>query len=376
MLVSAPRRQPITHVLVAIALVSACSKQSSQPAPSDDNPAGSGTSAQPGDTRHAGSGSAAATTAGAKPVDGANEQATNRIVISAAPPRDPARPTLARRCVLGGDPLASACVGGGEGIAVGKGGLVYVVAGTQVRRYQRADGDACRLEPSGEPIELPPDNPRPQKLGGPVYMRSGGAAWHLVRAGAAVYAHDFLGGLFRIDRGKPEPTCDDVFGFNTVAAHGKRLLVARNGIEELKPGKQCKAVPARIDDKARGELYAIADHLYLASHGKVSRYEGGKRVELGEGTRICSVSALTACGDGACIVDNNCMQVVQLGADGKVLRVLDDDKLFVARPWSLAEAARGERGEVYVLARHRDKTNDKEICEAAIYELPAAVFAL
>src|SRR5690606_8177545 len=145
---------------------------------------------------------------------------------------------------------------------------------------------------------------------------------------------------------------------------------------ELKPGKQCKAVPGRIDDKARGDLYAIADHLYLASGGKLSRYDDKQRVELGEGTRICSVSALTACGDGACIVDNNCMQVVQLGADGKVLRVLDDDKLFATRPWSLAEATIAKGGEVYVLARHRDKTNDKEICEGAIYELPAVVFAL
>ena len=328
--------------------------------------------ARPGAT--AGGSGSAALAAGTKPADGASEP--NRIVISPAAPRDPGRRTLARRCVLGGDPLASACVGGGEGIAVGADGLVYVVDGRQVRRYQRADGEGCRLEPSGEPIELPPDNPRPQKLGGPVYMRSGGAAWHLVRAGAAVYAHDFLGGLFRIDRGKPEPTCDDVFGFKSVAVLGKRLLVARNGIEELKPGTKCKAVPARIDDKARGDLHAIADHLYLASHGKVSRYDGGQRVELGEGTRICSVSGLTACGDGACILDNNCMQVVQLGADGKVLRVLDDDKLFATRPWSLAEATTAKGGEVYVLARHRDKTNDKEICEAAIYELPAAVFAL
>lgn len=367
MLAFAPRRQPITHVLVAIALVSACDKQPAQPAASDDSPAGSATSA--------GSGSAAAT-AGATPADEASDLAKNRIVISAAAPRDPARLTLARRCVLDGDPLASACVGGGEGIAVGADGLVYVVDDRQVRRYQRVDGDGCRLEPSGEPIELPPDNPRPQKLGGPVYMRSGGAAWHLVRAGAAVYAHDFLGGLFRIDRGKPEPTCDDVFGFNSVGALGKRLLVARGGIEELKLGTTCKAVPARIDDKARGDLYAIADHLYLASGGKVSRYEDKKRVELGEGTRICSVSGLTACGDGACILDNNCMQVVQLGADGKVLRVLSDDQLFATRPWSLAEATTAKGGEVYVLARHRDKTNDKEICEAAIYELPAAVFAL
>ncbi|HSK01862.1 MAG TPA: hypothetical protein VK932_11500 [Kofleriaceae bacterium] len=357
MLASARARQRITHLVGWILLVSACGKDK---AASEERPAPPPPVAD-----------------GAVASQDAETASKNRITIGVAPPRASASTALARRCVLGGDPLASECVGGGEGIAFGRDGTLYVVDGRQVRRYRRAAGEGCTLEPSGDPIELPPDNPRPQKVGGgPVYMRSGGAAWSLVRAGDAIYAHDFLGGLFRIDRGKPEPACVDVFGYRRVAALGKKLLVGRNGIEELKPGKTCKAVSAKIDDKVRGEVHAIGDTLYVSSGKSLQRYDGKDPVKLGEGTRICFVSGLTACGDGACILDSNCMQIVQLGTDGKVLRVIDDEKLFAARPWSLQEAVTADGGDVFVLARHRDKANDKEICEAAVYELPAAVFAL
>lgn len=357
MLASAPRRHPIIKVLGPILLFSACSKQAEPPPKPDDKPA---------------------VAVAVAPAD-----AADAVAPVTPQPRRAARTGLARRCVLGGDPLPADCVGGGEGIAFGKDGMLYVVAGKTVRRYQRADGD-CQFEPSGEPIAMPPDNTRPQSIDGPVYMRSGGAAWHLLRAGDAVYAHDFLGGLFRIDRGKVEPACEDVFGYGSVAALGKRLLVARKGIEELKLGKKCKAVSAKLDDKGRGELYAIRDVLYRASGSELVRYAGATPAKLGpatpaklgEGTRICYVTGMAACGDGACVLDSNCMQMIQLGADGKVLRVLDDDKLFATRPWSVAELAASDGGDVYVLARHRDKQGDKEICEAAIYEVPAAAFAL
>ncbi len=351
MLVSARRRQPITEVVFAILIVSACKKAEERA----EKPA------EP-----------------AKPAAVLVDAAPVAPPVAPSTPPKPAKSTLAKRCTLGGDPLsADDCRGGDTGFAFGKDGVLYVVDKTVVRRFKRAEGAECSFEPSGEPTALPPENTRPQKLdGGPVYMRSGGPSWQLVRAGDAVFTHDYLGGLFRIDRGKAEAACVDVFGFKTLAQHGKKLLIARRGIEEIKLGKRCKAVSAKLDDKAHGSIYSIHDRLYLASGSELSRYDGSAAVKLGEGTRICYVSALTSCGDGACIVDNNCMQIVQLGADDKVLRVLDDDKLFATRPWSLADATTSDAGDVYVLARHRDKTNDKEICEAAIYEVPAAAFAL
>lgn len=350
MLARATRRQPITHLVVTIA-VFACSKPKA-PAPRDA-PA------------------AAAPDAAPAPVDATSGGITIRFKDKPAPGS-----TLARRCVLGGDPLASDCVGGGVSLARGADGRFYVVAGKQVRRYQRVPGADCRLEPSGAPIELPAEKSRPQELGkGPVYMRSGGPAWHLVRAGTALYAFDFLGGMVRIDRGKPELACD-VFGYRSAAALGKRMLVARHGIEELRLGTHCKAASARIDDKARGDVYVVGDQLFVANGSDVTRYDDKTPVALGGDTKPCYVSSMTACGDGACAVDSNCKQVIQYGHDGKVLRTLDDDRLFESMPWSLHDAVTTEGGDVLLLARHRDTTNGKEICEAAIYELPAAVFTL
>lgn len=366
MLVSAPRRQPITHLLATSLVFFACSKKADAPAPANE----SAGSAAPGS---AAPGSAAAGSAAVG--SAASGSAASGSTATYAPVPASARTGLARRCVLGGDPLASDCVGGGEGIAFDKAGTLYVVDNHVVRRYARAEGDGCHFEPSGEPIEMPPDNPRPQKLGGTVYMRSGGAAWHLARTGPVVYAHDFLGGLVRVDRGKAEPVCNDIFGFKSIVQLGKRLLLARNGIEELKVGKRCKAVPAKLDGKPRGELFVIGDTLYAGSGSQLQRYDGGKPVEAGAGAKLCYVKAVTACGDGACVLDSNCMQLVQLAADGTVQRTLDDDKLFGTRPWSVATATTDDAGDVFILARHRDKTNGKEICEAAIYELPAAAFA-
>ena len=309
--------------------------------------------------------------------DAAVAQPAPAVAPAPAPakPTVQAKQTLAKRCVLGGDPLASDCVRGGEGVAFGADGTFYIVDGKHVRRYMRADGGDCRFEPSGESIALPPDNPRPQSIDGPVYMRSGGAAWHLTRAGDAVYAHDFLGGLFRIDRGNAEPACVDVFGYASVAVLGKRLLVSRKGIEELKLGKKCKAVPAKIDDKARDKVYVVRDKVYTAAGRDVHRYDDGKPVKLAEQAKICYATAMTACGEGACVLDSNCFALIQLDEAGNVMRKIDDDQLFATRPYGLSSLVTGATGAVYVLGRHRDKVNDKEICEAAVYELPAAVFA-
>jgi hypothetical protein len=166
-----------------------------------------------------------------------------------------------------------------------------------------------------------------------------------------------------------------VFGYDSVAQLGSRVVTARNGIEQLALGKHCTARSAGIDAKAHGAVYTIGGALYTAvgGSGEVTRYARGGKTVLGEGTRICSATGLTACGDGVCIVDNNCMQLVQVAADGAA-RVLDDHLLFDQRPWHLGDAVTLADGRVLLLARHRDHTSEKELCEAAVYELPPALF--
>jgi hypothetical protein len=299
----------------------------------------------------------ATTDAGASP---------GKITISVTKPKAPGT-GFAKRCAVGGPPLATTCTGSSKGIAIDNAGTIYVANEKLLHRYT-ADAD-CKLAPAGEPIELPADNPRPQALGkGPVYMRSGGVSWGLVRAGNAIYAHDFLVGLFRVDRGKVEPTCTQEFGFHGFAPmagsranDGKRLLAQRKGIEVITLGKAgaCKAKSAGIDDKARA-LFAVGDRTYT------------KFDDLG--VRICHASAMAACGDGACILDHNCPQIVQLAADGAVLRTIEGEQLFDVRPWSIDGLATATDGSVYVYARHRDKVDGNPVCEAAVYRIPAAVF--
>ncbi|MBA3397778.1 MAG: hypothetical protein H0T89_34460, partial [Deltaproteobacteria bacterium] len=254
---------------------------------------------------------------------------------------------------------------------------IHLVHGASVLRFRATPGE-CTLEPAGEPIALPPETPRPQRIdGGPLYMRSGGPAWELHATGDALYAFDFLGGLYRIARGKPEPACTSEFGFRSFAQVGKRWLATRKGIEELELGRagKCKARSARLDDKARGTIHAIGGALYLASHDKLHRYAGKTATALGAGTRMCALTAMTACGDGACALDHNCPQLIQLAADGAVIRTIEASKLFDVRPYSLDDLASAPDGTVYLLAHHRDKLDGREVCEAAVYAISSAVFA-
>ena len=277
---------------------------------------------------------------------------------------------LAQRCALAGDPLASACIAGGTGIALDRSGTLYVVDGERVRRYRRSGGDACRYDPAGAPIALPAERPRAQDLHGAVYFRSGGPDWHLVAAGPAIYAYDFLIGTYRIDGGRAVPACTDVFGYDHLAWDGHALLASRNGLEQLATGPHCRA--KTIDRAARGATYIAGGHRYLATRAFELERDGAP---VAKGADLCSIAAVAPCGDGACVVDSNCKQLVQLDAQGAVRRTLDADALFDTRPWSLDDAIATPAGALLVLARHRDQTGSDEVCEAAIYEVPASAFA-
>jgi hypothetical protein len=376
----APPGERITALVCAIGLIAGCkSRDADSPAtgeapaapPREDAQVAQAVAQVPGDAV------AVPADAAASPDDDGDDGA-NKLTIRIVEPR-PAGSGLARRCTLGGDPLATACVGGGAGLAFDARGTLYIAADHHVRRYRRTPGDACAYEPAGEPVALPAEVSRPQRIDkGPVYMRSGGPSWAVVVAGDAVYAFDFLGGLYRIDRGTAEPACTAEFGYDSVAWDGKRLLAARRGIEQLVPGKRgaCTARDTGLAAKGRTAIYAVRGRLYLGAASKLTRVTAGDPEPLGAGTRICSITGVVACGDGACIADNNCMQLVQLDGDDAVVRTIDSMRLFDARPYGLGAAAAAPGGAVFLLARHRDQVGKSDVCEAALYEVPAAAFAL
>ena len=316
--------------------------------------------------------------------DASVEQAAdpaNRITLSIARAK-PAGSGLARHCTLSGDPIANDCKRQGGSLTLDREGRLYVVAGSEVRRYRRAaapagdDARECRFEAAGPAVALPVEPVRAQRIDGPVYMRSGGADWQLATVGDAVFAFDFLAGLYRIDRGKSEPLCVDVFGYGSIAALGGKLVIGRHGLERLALGRPCRASSANIDDQGRGAVHVIRDHVYTTEITSIARYAGKTRIPLAEGTRLCGIVALEPCGEGVCAFDNNCMQVIQLGADDKVVRSIPGDRLFDARPYSLRSAATERDGGIVLLTTQRDVVGGTEVCEAAIYELPAALFGL
>ena len=295
--------------------------------------------------------------------------------ITFSPSHKPAKTAaLGKHCTITGEPLVASCVGGPEGLALDAAGTLWVVSGAQVRRFARAEGADCRDEPAGEPVALPPVPTRAQAIDkGPVYMRSGGAAWHLLSSADAIYAYDYLGGMFRIDCGKAEPTCTEAFGYDSAVAMGGKLLVSRQGIERLAPGKPCKASSAKIDDKAQGALHVLGGKLHVATRDNLLvRYDGAP---VASEAKPCSIGAVTACGDGTCIVDGNCRKLLQLGPDGAVARTIDHDKLFDPVPWSIPDAITRPDGTVVLLARNRDGHGQDATCEGALYELSPALFA-
>lgn len=279
---------------------------------------------------------------------------------------------LAKRCALVGDPLANAGCHNGS-IATDTKGGIFVVDGAHVRRYVRAgEPGECRLELDAAfgdhgVAPTPPDNPRPQSLDGPVYMRSGGPDWRVVASGDTIYVHDYLGGLYRIDRGKPEKVCPNLFGFSTLAVVKGKLLIARKGIEQVAL-PSCKAKSAKLDDHAHGSIFSVHDQLYIADGTTVSRFEGATAQKLDAG-ELCYADGITTCGSGVCIVDHNCPSVIVVGDTAKKL---DADDLFTNRPYGLGSAATAPDGTVYLYALHKEQGMDAP-CEGAVYALnPAA----
>ena len=188
---------------------------------------------------------------------------------------------------------------------------------------------------------------------GPVYMRSGGPAWHLLSSADAIYAYDYLGGMFRIDRGKSEPTCTEVFGYDSAVAIGGKLLVARQGIERLAPGKPCKASSAKIDDKAQGSLHvrrrqAPRRHARQPAHCATTARRSRRRRSRARSRR--SPRAATARASSTVTAASCCSSAPMAPSRARSMTTSSSIRV----PWSIPDAITRADGTVVLLARNRD----------------------
>ncbi len=302
-------------------------------------------------------------------------------ITLAAPAASGGGPKVAQRCALDGAPL------GQHPALVTVDDAIYVSDGAAVRRYRRdggGDGDGCTLAldagfgRAGQ-VAIPALEPKPQTLGkGPIYMQSGGADWKLGAAAGGVYAFDLLRGLYRVDRGRWEPACKDLQGLRALAGHGKSVTVWRDGVQALAL-RGCKL--GETQTKAVRALGAVGADLWIARDGKtLERRAAGESTASATITSgdsfapggFCSLTAVTACGDGVCVVDNNCMKIARFDRAGQFTRELDTGALFATRPYGLSGASTSAGGDLFLAATHREPGAGAG--EGAIYRIAAAEF--
>jgi hypothetical protein len=241
----------------------------------------------------------------------------------------------ATRCTIEPALGESACdIHVARDVAVADGAVYFVDGERGVRRYVLADGEGCVLRADtafGKDglWPLPEVVDKGQKLDGPVYMRSGGPKFALARAGdGSIYAYDFLGGAHRVF-GKTKPAaCVGVLGLSALAFVGKQLVAVR-GREVLKleaRGKTCKAGvvfgagidPMAIDGDGDGGLIVggrgDGEHRVarMDKDGKTAWTAGNDDAFAEDG--MCSITAVTRCGDAVCVADGNCKKLVRFDA--------------------------------------------------------------
>ncbi|MCA9674228.1 MAG: hypothetical protein KC464_04220, partial [Myxococcales bacterium] len=308
------------------------------------------------------------------------------VTLTVAPAHD--GPGLAARCSLEGDPLASECRVAEDSIAVDAAGHVYVGDTAGLRRYVVGDGAGagCALVLDAGfghagVVPWPVMEPKGQVLGkGPVYMRSGGPEWKVaIGPRGEAYIYDYLLGIHRVDRGKVEPVCPDLQGIHALRFIGKQAYVGQGALSRLTIGRTCKVTPAKLDQPARFGFAVVGDALVAeVDFHHLARFDGDGKTVATYGIDdafapggYCSAVAQVPCGDGLCVLDQNCQKVVRWALDGTYDRTIESEELFGARPATLSAAVRDHDGVVWIAAAHKDG----EVCEGAIYRVPADVWA-
>ena len=110
---------------------------------------------------------------------------------------------------------------------------------------------------------------------------------------------------------------------------GKKLLVAAQGHRAAQARQEVQGGPPASTTRRAASCSRCAIGSTLASGRELTRYDGKTPRQARRRRRAsATIASLTACGDGMCALDSNCMQLIQFGADGKVLRRSTTSELF------------------------------------------------
>lgn len=369
-------------IFLLVPLLLGCSQTKNQdeaarvPSAQPAQPAAFGSS----DPWNGGTGAATATTKNNGDADGAPpaqlDAATNTISITLPGPRKNL-PGTALRCAIEGDPLSAKDV---LSLAMSDDGRLYISDDVGFRRYRPVFESGCKLKldrgyGQNGLLAPPADRPTPQTLNGTVAFRSGGPVWRLGSDGKkAIYAFDFLLGLYRIDGNRTAAVCPNMKGVDSIAiAHGA-TYVGGGQVRNVKLRSKCSTSDVSA---GRGTIYGIADQLWFKS-GQDSKTiialdAKGARTELSIKSTdsfapggFCYASAVTRCGDKICVVDNNCKKVEIYNQDGSFAAELKD-RLFDRDPYGLPTGTSAGPAGLWLAATYHEGNN----YEGAIFQVPA-----
>lgn len=304
------------------------------------------------------------------------DAAANAITIT-LPSADKKSPSTALRCAIEGDPLAAKNV---LSLAMSDDGRLYISDDRGFRRYQPTLTGGCKLKldrgyGSNGVLAPPADKPTAQSLDGTVVLRSGGPTWRLASDGKkAIYAFDFLLGVYRIDGNRIVPVCPNLKGVDSIVTVAGNTYLGGGHVRSVNLRSKCST----SDSKAgRGTIYGIAEKLWFKSTQDaktiVALDATGAPTEVSiKSTNsfapggFCYASAVTRCADKICVVDNNCKKVEIYNHDGSFAAELKD-RLFDRAPYGLPMGVSAGPAGLWLAATY----HEADAYEGAVFLVPA-----
>lgn len=317
------------------------------------------------------------TATSAKPaIDAAPERTDNKIELSIKPARAKA-PSTAVRCAVEGDPLDGKDQ---LSLATASDGALYVSDAVGFRRFRPNLEQGCKLQLDRSfgkdgVLAFPTAKSKAQPLDAErVYVRSGGPQWKLASDGKqGIYAFDYLLGVYRIDHNRAEPICPDVQGVDSIAVVSSGLYFGGAPVRKANLRGKCSVVELK---GTRGKTYAIGEQLWHQTDDKTltALDANGHATEISITSKdsfapggFCYASAVTACGDKLCVVDNNCKKIEIYNRDGSFAAELKDN-LFDQFPYGLPTGTSAGDAGLWLVATY----HEANVYEGAVFLVPAS----